>query len=104
MYILYASQNGNAEQIAKEIYNEIKDTPVDIYSLDESLSIFKTKQFDRLQRVMERFLFLVKNGGNLSKIEPSIKIISQICIFAFLQLEIAIIIIFAVQEKKSTED
>ena len=47
MYILYASQNGNAEQIAKEIYNEIKDTPVDIYSLDESLSIFKTKQFDR---------------------------------------------------------
>ena len=43
MYILYASQNGNAEQVAKEIYDEINNNDnnktVDIYSLDESLSI-----------------------------------------------------------------
>lgn len=58
MYILYASQNGNAEQVAKEIYDEIKDTPVDIYSLDESLSIFKKQEFDR------PFYMVISTTGN----------------------------------------
>ena len=58
MYILYASQNGNAEQVAKEIYDEINNKTVDIYSLDESLSIFKTKHFDR------PFCMVISTTGN----------------------------------------
>ena len=40
MYILYASQHGNAKSIAEEIYNRLNNENI-IMSLNESLNLFE---------------------------------------------------------------
>ena len=47
MYVLYASQNGNAETVAKNVYDTLDITNKDLVKLNDSIDLFKNKDFDR---------------------------------------------------------
>lgn len=58
MYILYASQNGNAETVAKSIHDRLDIKNKDLMSLNDSIDLFKNKHFDR------NFFIVVSTTGN----------------------------------------
>ena len=47
MYVLYASQNGNAETVAKNVYDTLDITNKDLVKLNDSIDLFKNKDIDR---------------------------------------------------------
>lgn len=60
MYIVYGSQNGNAESVAKDIYNRLDDiiTQKTLMTLDDSLEFFRYRDFDR------PFFIVLSTTGN----------------------------------------
>lgn len=60
MFIVYGSQNGNAEYVAKDIYDRLDEVIVQetLISLDESLELFRYKHFER------PFFIILSTTGN----------------------------------------
>lgn len=60
MYIVYGSQNGNAESVAKDIYSRLDELVVQktLISLDDSLKLFQYKHFER------PFFIVISTTGN----------------------------------------
>ena len=60
MYIVYGSQNGNAESVAKNVYDRLENTvlPKTLISLDETLELFRHKHFER------PFFIVLSTTGN----------------------------------------
>jgi hypothetical protein len=71
MYIVYGSQNGNAESVAKNVYDRLDDIVLTktLISLDQTLELFRHKHFERpfllfsLLLEMGMYLLMRKNGG-----------------------------------------
>ena len=60
MYIVYGSQNGNAESVAKDIYSRLDDFVLQktIMTLDDTLELFRYKRFER------PFFIVLSTTGN----------------------------------------
>ena len=60
MYIVYGSQNGNAESVAKNVYDRLENMvlPKTLISLDETLELFRHKHFER------PFFIVLSTTGN----------------------------------------
>lgn len=58
MYILYGTQNGNAEYVAIELCNRLASQNPQVLSLNEALPIFERKEFN------EDFIIVTSTTGN----------------------------------------